>query len=433
MKLSKREKNLLIISGVLVALFGLYYLVVTPIHENYETAKNEYELVEDQLRVVEQRLLGDDDMDSMVENYKKDIERLEKELPSVLHLEEIINIMFNTFGANDIVINSISFSMQDRKEDVAKEDGKMGIENLQKPMSVEEILDEYDDSRTANRPLDIANEILGEINYDRISYLSITMNYTANYNNLKNVLFDLENLDLTAVTNNIDISKNDTEVEGEVMDYNSVNVNMSLAIPFFYDNEEEKEFIFNYSEQKGNDYRTNGPFEYIPIKPKDESKVGSNSTSNSSSKVEEKEEEEVVVAVKPDFFITLNPEASDLAAQTISQYSYSKSELALNSNNNQRFELNIKEDGGKLRYQLINSIDAFPSQATDFAFVPQGDTILVKVLSSSRGNSNDNASMTLVLNNASSKKVVFHVYYDDDNRPRFNLVVNKGQFSVEKK
>ncbi len=425
--MTKREKKLLIGSGILIFFIGIYYLIVAPIHENFEAAKAENQIVSQQIEALKQRMLENDEMDEIVDSYRKDVEKLEKALPSALHLEQIINIMYNSFSTNQIVINSSNYNMNDRKEELENADESMGIENLQDPMSIEEILKEYDDARIAGGPLQIANYVLGDIDYDNISYLSLTMNFTANYNNVKSVLKDIEDLDLTAVIKNIDIAKTveeeDVEDDNQVIDYNSVVVNITIAIPFYHDNEEQKTYIFNYSKLNGNAYRKNGPFHYVPVKPK-----GSGDDEDKS--VDKKTDEKKAYTVYPDFFITLNSVTSDLAGQSLGQYSYSSSNIALNSNNNQTFELNLKESNGKVSYQLVNAVDVFPSATEYFDFEVENDSIIVKVLSSTRSSVNDNASMTLKLRNNTTKKVIFYVYYDDSNRSRFTVDAIEGNYSI---
>lgn len=416
MKITKKEKRMILVSLILIIAVAVYFLIVTPIHENNKLTKEEYEQVNSQYAIIKSQIIDDKDMDKLISAYRAKIKSLESQLPSVIHLEQIIDLMFNQFENNEIIINSITFSMNDRKEEVV-DDGLMGIEKLQGPMSVEEILDEYENSNKINIPMNFAGEVIEEIDYNNISYLSINMSFTGNYNNLKSVLEDLELLDITAVTTDINISKKETDDEDIDVDNNAVNVGLSLAIPFYYDNEKDKEYIFDYSFEKGSDYIERGPFEYDVIEKED---VDDSSSSTSDNHLN----------IYPDFFITLHSESSDLAAQSISYYTLSNSELALNSNENERFELNITESNGKVSYQFKNALDAFPSSTATMNFIPDGEDIVVKILSSSRGISNDNASMTLVLNNSSSRKVVFHVFYDDDERPRFNLVVNKGKFEI---
>lgn len=415
MKISMREKRLIVGSFILIITVALYFLVISPIHEKYDTVSEEYKQVNNQFEIIKTQLVGENDMENLIAAYRLKIKSLESQLPSAINLEEIIDIMFNKFKENDIVINSITFSMNDRKEEILVDDTQMDIKKLTGPKSIEEILDEYENSRKTDSALNFNVEEINKIDYNNISYLSVNMSFSGNYYNLKAVLENLEKLDLTAVTTDINISKE--EPSEEVVDSNSVNVGLSLAIPFYYDSEKQKDYIYDYSFDKGSDYIERGPFEYdkIILQEKDDT--------SSETSVQNH------LDIYPDFYITLNSESSDLAAQTISQYSLSKSAISLNSNINERFELNISESSGVVSYQLKSQLDSFPSDNTTINFSPEGDDIIVKVISSSRGETNDNSSMTLILNNESSKKVLFYVFYDDE-RPRFNLVVNKGLFEI---
>jgi hypothetical protein len=431
MKLSNREKNLLTISAIIILIVGVYFLIYTPIQDNYDSAKFQYDTTLTQLNVVNSQVISDEDMDSVVETYREKIHALESELPSVLHLEQIINLMFTHFENYDIIVNAISFDMIDTKDEVeVVDDGQMGIEKLQEPMSVEEILDEYENSRKIDEKFNIANTIEGEVNYDNIGYMAISMSFVSNYDTLKDVLTGIENLDLTAVLTNIAISKNivtlDEDTQGEVeileedIDFNEVSVSLSLSIPFYYDNEKEKDYIFDYSFNMGEDYKERGPFEYEkieePLEIEDDIDTGDEPVDE--------------LSISPEFYVSLSSAASDLPAQSFSYYGLNNSELDLNSDKNEKYTLNLITDSGKYFFQYKNNVTAYPGASSYGELELKNDAIIVKVFSSNRVSKSDNAGMTLILNNETGKKVLFYVYYDDKEKPRFNVIVNKGNFDV---
>lgn len=419
MKLSKREKNMLVISAILLLCFAMYFLVVTPIHTEYDLRKTEYDSMKSRYTAVNSVVLTDDQMDGIIVGYRDQISVLESQLPSVIHLEEIINLMFNHFNDFGITVNSITFNMMDQQKDSDlvedPNDDRMGIEKLQPPMSVEEILDEYENSAELDTYFDVSNQLEGDVNYDNISYMSISLAFESNYLVLKDVLEGLETLDITAVTNDINITKN---VDVEEDDNNEVVVSLSISIPFYYDNEKQKDYIFDYSFNKGEDYIEHGPFEYDVIENLEDALV-----------VPEKDEIDQI-SISPEFYVSLNSKASDLPAQSMSYYGMNNSELNLNSDKNERYDLTLTQENDEVYFNYKNSNTSYPSGTSSMIVNQKNDAIIIKVFSSNRISESDNASMTLVLNNETNKKVLFYVFYDDKEKPRFNVIVNKGNFDV---
>jgi hypothetical protein len=120
---------------------------------------------------------------------------------------------------------------------------------------------------------------------------------------------------------------------------------------------------------------------------------------------------------------------SDLAAQSFAYTNISASRLELDSNRNERYILDINESGNTLSFKYSNDNAVYPTSGSEL-LSPKGDDIVIKVDSSARSNADDNAGLTLVLNNRTSRKVMIYVSNDDVNNPRFNIIVNSGAFEV---
>lgn len=418
MKLSKREKTLIVVLGLLVVIFAAYFLLVLPIHEEYDLTLLEYEQVKLRQNDISAQVVSDDDMETIVNGYREKIKKLESQLPSVVHLEYIIDLMFETFEFNEIKIENITFAVVRENDPEAineLEDGEMGIDNLQGPMSIEEILEDYEESVKSNTPFNVANQLIGEINYNNIGTFDVNLNFITDYDNLKSILQKLEMLDTTAVTTNISIAKATTETD----DDNDVSVVMAISIPFYNDNEEETEYIYDYSKLKGDEFMQHGPFEF------------DNNDEEIETEIIEIDNGTGYLDIEADFFVNLSSSSSDLAAQSLSLYSYARSEISLNSNKNEIFEINLIENDGSFSYQIKNSIESFPSNTSFVNFDPKDSDIIIKVLSKSRGPSNDDSGMVLNVDNSTSKAVLIYVYYDDASRPRFSLVANPGSGTGE--
>ncbi|MBN2797024.1 MAG: hypothetical protein JXR88_16555 [Clostridia bacterium] len=418
MKLSKREKNLLLLSVLGLVVVALYFYIIVPIHTNYDFALEQYSTVDTQYKILQTQLKTDAQMDDLIESYRDEISRLEQSLPSAIYLEEIIDVMFDHFYTHGVIINNITFSMNDSVSSETEDSDQMGVEKLEAPMSVEEILEQYEnDVKLSDQVKAYAFD--GELSYDNISYLSIGLNFQADYNQLKLVLDGIEKLSLTTIITDLNVSKiKDTE-ENQVSD-NLVGCSLNLSIPFYYDNEAQKEYIFDYSFDKGEDYKEHGPFEYEIIENKEDEMDNIYS------------EPVVDIESSSEFAITLNASASDLPAQAFSYYAASDSELSLNANANERYDLILEEIGGTVYFKYANSIESYPNTMGNAPLSMIGSQIIINVSSSNRISKDDLAGMTLFLENNTSKDVIINIYHDDKEKPRFNVIVTKGSYEINR-
>jgi len=331
--------------------------------------------------------------------------------------------MFNHFESYDIVMDTVTFNLIDAKKDdssvVENSDGSLAIENLRPVMSVEEILDSYEAEESLAGVIVVDGE---EVMYDysNIGYMKVNMSFVANYDVFKDALDTLSLLDMTVIPSNVSLSKSDVDEEDRTPDNNEVYVALSVAIPFYYDNEVLEDIFFDYEFEAPVDFEEHGPFEYTVLESKNTGSSNNTSTSSNNS----------VSSVDADFNISLRNTAADLAAQTMTYSTIASSTLELDANSNERYVLDVLESNGQLSFKFKNDMSSYPVGSSYETFFIDGDNIIIKVNSTARFNSEDNAGMTLILNNQSTKKVMVYVSNDDSNNPRFNIIVNSGMFDV---
>lgn len=417
MKLSSREKNMLIFFAVLLVCVAVYFFVVEPIHLAYDEALVEYNSIDSTYKIIKTQVKDENEMASMIEDYRGRLTFLETKLPSQIYIEKIINDVFSHFENYDIVMNAVTFNLVESKQDeeivTENEDGSLNVENLRPALSVEEILDSYE----AEEDLSGVTVYNGEtISYDytNIGYMNVSMNFTANYVVFKEALTALSLLDMTVIPTNLAISK--TEYDVETADDNLVYVALTVSIPFYYDSEPLEDIQFNYEFEPSNNFETHGPFEYADINNKHVQNVSKPITT---SKI-----------INSDFNIGIRNVSSDFPAQSIAYNNIPGSKLDLDSNGNEKYIMDINESGSALSFKYKNDSRSYPTGSAFEVLSTKGEDIVIKVDSSVRINSDDDAGMTLILNNRSSKKVMIYVTGDDPNNPRFNIIVNSGAFEV---
>ncbi|MBI9011997.1 MAG: type II secretion system protein M [Clostridiales bacterium] len=419
MKLSSREKNMLVFFSIMLIGVAVYFFVVQPIHEKHDIAKEEYNTVDAQYRIVKTQIKKENEIDEIIGDYRDRLAILDSKLPPQIYLEKIIDDMFNHFESYDIVMDTVTFNLIEANKNssavVENNDGSLAIENLRPVMSVEEILDSYEAEENLAGILVVDGE---EITYDykNIGYMNVNMSFVSNYSIFKDALESLSLLDMTAIPNNVSLTKSDVDEEDRLPDNNEVYVALSVAIPFYYDNEVLEDIFFDYEFEAPTDFEEHGPFEYTIV---ENDNVGSSSgTSNP------------VKRVNADFNIAIRNSVSDLAAQSLTYANIAASRLELDANKNERYILDITESGTNLAFKYSNDNASYPTGSGYEVLTPKSENIVIKVDSSTRFNGDDDSGITLILNNKSSRKVFVYVSNDDPNNPRFNIIVNSGAFEV---
>lgn len=411
---------MLVLFGILILCVAVYFFVVEPIHMNYDQAKAEYDTVDSQYRIIKTQVKDDDEMDALIGDYRDRLAYLESKLPAQIYIEKIINDTFTHFESYDIVMNAVTFNLLESKQEdevvIEDAEGNLVVENLRPALSVEEILDSYE----AEEDLSGVAVYNGETvvyDYSNIGYMSVSMNFTANYDVFKEALRTLSLLDMTVIPTDLSLTKTDYDFEAETPDDNAVYVALTVSIPFYYDNEPLEDIFFDYEFVPPNNFKEHGPFEYVNIKNKTTQSTSSSPASTSK-------------IIDSDFSITIRNSASDFPAQSMVYGNIPGSRLDLDSNKNEKYIMDINESGSSLTFKYKNDNTSYPTGSAYEILATKGDNIIIKVNSSARLDANDDSGLTLILNNRSSKKVMIYVSNDDPNNPRFNIIVNSGAFEV---
>lgn len=419
MKFSNREKNMIVFFSIMLIGVAVYFFIVQPIHEKHDMVKEEYNTVDTQYRIIKTQVKKENEIDEIIGDYRDRLAILDSKLPPQIYLETIINDIYNHFESYDIVMDTVTFNLVEANKDtstaVENNDGSLGIENLRPVMSVEEILDSYEAEENLAGVIEVDGEKVS-YDYNNIGYMNVNMSFVSNYAIFKEALKALSLLDLTVIPRNVSLTKSDVDEEDRLPDNNEVYVALSVAIPFYYDNEVLEDVFFDYEFEVPSDFDGHEPFEYTII---ENDNVGSPfETSNP------------VQRVNADFNIAIRNSVSDLAAQSLTYANIAASRLELDANNNERYVLDITESGTNLAFKYSNDNASYPVGSRYEVLTPKNENIVIKVDSSTRFNGDDDSGVILILNNKSSKKVFVYVSNDDSNNPRFNIIVNSGAFEV---
>ncbi len=414
MKLSSREKKLLIILGFLVVCVAVYFYVIRPLNEKNANLKDEQQTVQTKLNTIKSMVKDEKDIDKIVENYKERLLVLESKLPSHVYLEQAINDMFLHFSSYDIIVDTMAFAMDDPRKEAQQAvlEGK-GIDNIRPALSPAEIIEAYEKGESITVE-EMSEEEKIEAEKNKIGSLKVNLTFRSNYDVFKDALEGLNNLNSTILTENASIAKIEPDDEAINPDINEVMVNLSVSIPFYYDGEKLEDIFFDYEFKPGEGFKEHGPFEYLDIIQPGNSEGGIAFSS-----------------IKGNFDIILKDKASDLPAQSFSTVNVNNSILALDGNKAESYVLSLIESNGKIMYKYKNSVKSYPEKGYKTLNIDKdAESIIIRVDSMSRINAKDRAGLNLTLNNKTGKKVVFYVFNDDQKSPRFNVSVKSGSYDI---
>lgn len=419
MKLSKREKNLLIFLLAVVVLVGGYFFVVQPLHDARATAQNTFNSIEQQFNVSKTRVKGDDEITSTISDYRDRLDKVYEKLPSQIYLEKIIHDVYTHFAAYDITLQSTAYDLDEQKANSIDTTSDIVDAIMNPRLSVNEILDRYEAGEDVSAFMEeveepeTAEEAIEDLLNVDVGQMNVLINFQADYMVMKEALNGLKDVDGTIIPMNLTLRKVEYDADTSPND-NSVYASLTIAIPFFFDNEELEDIIFDYQFEPGNGFEEHGPFEYIDI----ENYIGEVKRSNA-----------VVSNLNPDFEVGVRNTSSDIAAQSMVYRRVGNSIIQLDSNVSETFTLDLTETNDTISFRYLNDVDSYPSNGYA-TLTPNGNDIIVRVNSTSKANSGDDAGITFVLNNNTSRRVVFYVFNDDPSDPRFKVVVNTGTYQV---
>lgn len=427
MKISERDKSLLIILGIVLILFGYYKFVFTKQMDKISKLNSQKKECELKLNQMKNNGNLATKTESEVKILNSKIEDKSNIFFNSLPQENLILLMDNMLKKSEISNNSINFS-----DPTSEKAGESNTSSTQKATTNEnnmlyKLIDEY-----RNLTGDKQNSTLQSADQNKVSSTNaaktpanavsntktadnsvlkteITMDYSGSYYNMMTLLGLFENYNKRIIVKSINIAANkDAGVAGSmVIDF--------YSIPKLTDTDDsESKWELN------NTYGKDNPFLAFASK----------GTENKGAETNQAEK------IAADFMMTSKPTSSDLPTvvlgrakdSTMSTYVYADSEGIEN------VEIVFTEKNGKLYYKYKTSFGAHPSNFAQIGeeFTPSGDGINLVVYSTKRNSAEDKSGANIKVTNDTGKNVTVKVIGDDSQRPRISVLAVKGNVKEER-
>lgn len=415
MKKNNRLKILLIILGALIVSWVYYKFVFSKqinTLKDLQAKKSDYE----------GKLINSRNQEVNIKNLESNLNRLEEKIKNknynllpFLAQEKIIVIINDIF--EDSGINSPTLGLSEVSVEGLTESDENEIE--QKPL-LKNIIDDYlsvvSGKGLANNNDSEKEEKSKEKEQEQETIpmdtekVTVTISYSGTYEQLRAFIHRIEAFPKKIIVSNLNMT---------VLDEKKLTGNIVLDF-YFVPNIFENDDSFMKWRYTG-DYGKDNPFEGS-FKNRTENQKNS---SSSSKKIR-----------KYDFIMTVSPTSSDIQSVILGKSEDRKRStyISTDSDGVVPVEIYFSQYGGKYYYKYRMNGYSYPANFEGYGiqFVPNEDTINLKINSAIRNSEKDLSGANLKVFNSTYKKVLVKIQNDDIKRPRVNVSRQSGELIVEK-
>ena len=408
MKISKREKTLLLILLPVLITFLYYQFIYIKQSDVVKAKRSEKEKVELRYEEVKRNIKNLEAKEEEVNTLKNNVATKARVLYPDIIQEKIILEIDKLLSENNIVAN-IGFS----QVEVAAIESMKANEVKQLESSLKQYVDNYNNSKTTSNTNTNNSEASKETSdktteatpaeneKDTTEQMKVSINFSATYEDLKSFIQAIENYERKVVITNIAISSKD-----EDLITGSLNLEFHSIPKISGDDEEYLKWTL------------------INVYGKENLFSGDVATGAYASSIEDQTNEKYV----NDFVILVKSPLSELPTLTIGKAKDDLRETYLTADNNDIEEASITLDevDEKIYYKYNTSDSYYPSDSTNGKeFTSNSENIVIEITSEKRDDISDKSGLKLNVINNTSKVIKVLIKNDDSENPRVE-VISKG-------
>ncbi|PAB58507.1 GspMb/PilO family protein [Anaeromicrobium sediminis] len=454
MKLTKREKILLIFLGVLIVVGAYYKFAFVPHRSKIKELETNVEAYRNEVNKVKMKIGYKDNINKNFKIMNSKIEIASERLFPMIIQEKIIVILDDMVKKSNIQALSMSFTeeklgkIEIKKEETKKEnyvlkdlvleyEGTLDKEELneiegQKEEEKKEINEEINEeiNKALNGKDKIAKDIVQQYEgifnkYDNMTQeeesdeeesegqlekISVTISYEGSYNEIMAFVKEIESFPKKIIINSLNITKSE---EGQM----AGNIILDFyAIPKIHMKDED--YLKWHIE---NDYGKDNPF---------------NEFSGYTSGLVKKDDNTLGKIKNYEFVMTVKPVTADIPTVVMGRVNSRNTRTYVHADNPnfENVEFQIIEEDGKYYYKYKTESESYPRDYENgkVQFRPKGDNIVLNIISNKRNSSEDISGVNLSLINTSNLKLNVKIDYDDLERTRVNVIKNIGNIEVKR-
>ncbi len=367
--MTNNEKYLLTFLGGVLIIAVYWFLIYSPLQEETRMLKSEVQEMNEELDYVTLEYMNKDVYLNDIEYANKYIEKINSQFPAGITQEDIIYIM------KDLETTVDSLNIQ--------------AYTLGEPEVIVQ---------------DNMEETSEEEHYEQVIKIPVNVSFNTTYNDYKKVLEYIEKY-----PNQLSIEQMDV-----TSDVANSEVLSSFNILFYALESSEREYLptdhFGPYEPKSDAIFQ--PFETLGINY--DAGVAQGET---------REPDDIVLGVT-----SIN---SSLPTVSIYQANNENStKITADNPNYEGVEIHVNQIEGDYYYRYKTSGRTYPEDYTSGRLFNPGNTIDIKAISSQRYNDADTSGVNVILINETDIPMNVRVEYEDANRPRLNIVEQRGDISI---
>ncbi|KEH86826.1 hypothetical protein Z965_07045 [Clostridium novyi A str. BKT29909] len=422
LKISEKEKILLIIVGIL-ALVVLYYQF------SFTKQSEKIKALSDQRTELQEKVDSLPQLKIKNEKRKKEIKIVNANIydssstffPEIIQ-EKIITTLDDMINKCNVQCNSMSIS-EPVTETFKDEDKKYSKEKEKNPL--EDLVNKYHDLEgntsvkgKEHKPKK-TNNSKDEKSEPMATHLSITVNFTGSYGNVLKFIDEIKGFYKRIVISNISFAVDEKGISGNmVLDF--------YAIPKIY-NDDTEYTQWNFADEYGrvDVFKYNGQ----PAQNGDATAVDNTTNTTSGEAFEYSKPQK-----QYDFYCSLKPISSDLPTVMIGKAKDQERKTYVYADNDgiEDVEIYLVQKGNKYFYRYKTKGEQYPKNGKEQEFTPNSKEFNMKIYSTSRNSKNDKAGANIKIYNKTNLKLNVDVQGDDKERPRVNIIKQGGTINVSK-
>lgn len=256
--------------------------------------------------------------------------------------------------------------------------------------------------------------------------MQVTFNFKGSYDELTSFIEQVEDYNKKIIINNIKLTGTDGS-----------NVSGTILLDFYgvpkLNDIDEFNWHYKIPSGSGNPFvgssiSLNGSDEIIINN--EESNQQNNEVIDTNDIITKTAENEIT---KSDFLMTAKPITDNMHTATIVKAKDESKQSYIYSDNEkiEQVEFYFTGVGKKYYYKYKTSLAKYPAEFSNpIEFVPNGDKIILDIVSQKRGLVSDLSGVNIKITNDMDKSVVVNILDDDKNKPRVKIMKEKGSISV---
>ncbi|MGE4282254.1 MAG: hypothetical protein AB7G87_00895 [Clostridia bacterium] len=402
MRLSDKDKKLLVLLLLIAVLALTYYYIYTPFAKRLNMLKAEVGKLEAEYSILRSKTVQKSRLEAKLKFTSFEVDKLSKILPPNIFQDEVILILKELSDTTGVKLEDLSFT--ETAPVILDENQKKPEYAQQKKLLEQGASQENKKANEGSKQIEDSTGIVMEVN----------VKYTAGYEQLKTFLDRVINFEQKISVSDISFL-NGSE--------NMLSGNIKMSFYGFKDNTQEvPKWDSTVKNGKDNIFE---PFEgYIGT-------IAGSKAVESGGNRQDTQQKVANISSPGDFYLALSPSSHDVPTVILYKNGKINSTIYGDGNEAEKVELHLDYKDGKYLYKYKTSYEAFPKDESKYEeFKPYNQKYMIlNILAKNRLDDKDLSGANIdIYNNTPLKLIVKQS--DDDRRPRTQISIKKGDVDI---